>query len=317
MKSKLIPTALIVSAAAAFPAGASAADINTAVKAAGSHTTKADKALDRAVSLFEQGRDGEAARALKISRSEMGRATAAAKGANRAAKSRSDRGKAARANQLVAAQQDENIEQLVSVLDEAEGSVEKQVAAAALADTRGRDKAVAVLSKLSERGVSSKAGKGLARALAALSQNRDDEVQAEAEALASTDVSDESKATVTKAIEQNIEGQAKAGETLSGLLSSERTPDAAKAGLQRAYDAVTGEQESSADALDRACERMPAAICSFVRGVAAGGRENAQGMRDNHPSGAPSGTPSGQPSGTPGGQPSGTPSGPPSGTPAP
>lgn len=322
MKSKLIPTAVIATAALALPGGAAAADIDTAVKATASHTAKADKALTRAVSLFEAGRDAQATRALKVSRREMGLATAAAKRAGRGADNRSERARAARATERVADQQDENIEKLVGILDEADGRAEKQAAAAALADTRGRDKAIAVLAKLADRGVSSKSAKGIARALEALAQNRDEEVEVAAEALASDDVSSKSKSTVTNTVEQNVEGQAKAGAKLAELLNSDDMPEAAKQGLQTAYDAVTREQESSAQALDQACERMPAAVCESVRKVVAESRANAQEMRDNHPTGQPAGTPSGQPTGTPtgdqsGGDASSTPTGAPSGTPAP
>lgn len=215
-------------------------------------------------------------------------ASAAAKRADRGAGSRSERGQAALAIKRVAAQQDENIEELIGLLDNADGRVENEIALAALADTRGRDKAVAVLSRLSERGVSKKSGKGIARALQALSRDRDEEIEAETEALTSDDVSDQSKSTVGEAVEQNVEGQATAGTKLAELIASDRTPEAAKAGLQRAYDAVTGEQKNSAQALERACERMPEAICTFVRGVVTGARANAQEMRNDHPSGPPS-----------------------------
>lgn len=305
-KSKLLPAAVVATAVVAFPSGA-VANVDTAVKQAGSHTIKADRALDRAATLFAAGRDADAGRALKVSRREIGRATAAAKRAERRARKSSERAKAARAVGRVADQQDENIETLVGLLDEAEGRTEKQVAAAALADTRGRDKAIAILAKLAERGVSSKSGAGIARAVTALSQGRDDEVDVAAEALASDDVSERSKATLADAVEENLDGQVKAGARIAKLVGSAKVPDAAKSGLQRAYDAVIREQDSSSQALDRACEHMPAAVCERVRGVVAGARGNAQEMRDNHPSGPPNGTPGGQPTGTPAGPPSGTP----------
>jgi hypothetical protein len=84
-------------------------------------------------------------------------------------------------------------------------------------------------------------------------------------------------------------------------------PAQSKQGLQRAYDAVVGEQERSADILARFSDRMPTRIRSFVEQIVRQAREDAQEMRDNRPpppsDGDPEGDSPGAPEGTPGGPP--------------
>lgn len=305
MKSKSFPIALIATAALGFPAGASAADIQTAVDAAERHTQKAEAALDRATTLFAKGRESRGSRALSVSRRATAAAVADARRATRAADGRSDRRLAAAAQRLVAEHQDENIEQLVTLLDEADGGAETRAAAAVLADTRGRERAIAVLSRLAERGVSNRSAKGIARALVALSQDRDQEIEVEVEALTSEDVSASSAEILGDAVEANVEGQVTSASKLAELIASDSIPAAAAEGLQRAYDAVTGEQERSAAALEDACPLMPESVCTRVSEVAAGARSSAQEMRetrgpaadggDPRPDGAPASAPTGAP----------------------
>ena len=160
--------AVLVAGALAFPVGASA-HIDTGVSSVRAHTDRADAALDRAVALFETNRDGRGEQSLRRSRREMGHATAEAARLRRTADNRSERAVAARAQVLVADQLEENIEQLKGLLDEVEGLVENMVAKAALADTRGLEKAVAIIERLLEQGIPSQAVAGLNAALAALS----------------------------------------------------------------------------------------------------------------------------------------------------
>ena len=75
--------ALIASGALALPAGANAADIQTAVSAVQAHTDRADAALDRAVALFGNNSDRAARKAFATSRKEIGLAKAAAAKARR------------------------------------------------------------------------------------------------------------------------------------------------------------------------------------------------------------------------------------------
>lgn len=282
--------AVVTGALLAMPAGASA-HLQATVETVKAHTDRADRGLDRAVAMFDRSRDRRAARAFNRSRREMGLATAEAAKLRRGAESDSDRADAALARQAVAEQQDANVERLVGLLDEASGRVENKIAKAALADTRGRDKAVSILTALLEQ-VPAEAQEGIANAIAALSGGRSSEVRAEARALGSGDVSNRNKRRVAKAVESSVEGQHGAAETLGELIASEEMPAASKEGLQRAYDAVTREQERTAKILSRFSDRMPASIRAFVEQVVQQAQDNAQGMRDNRPP-----PPSGQPEG--------------------
>lgn len=166
-KGSSVAGAVLVAGALAFPVGAGA-HVQTSVSSVKAHTNKADAALDQAVALFEQNRDGRGKQSFDRSRREMGQATAEAARLRRSAKSPSARAAAARAQVLVADQQGENVEQLTGLLDEVGGRVENAVAKAALADKRGREKAIAVITALIGQGVPSGAASGLAKALEAL-----------------------------------------------------------------------------------------------------------------------------------------------------
>ena len=72
-------------------------------------------------------------------------------------------------------------------------------------------------------------------------------------------------------------------------------PAESKPGLQKAYDAVTAEHGSVAVILSRLSDRMPAFVRTFVEKIITQARTDAQGMRENHPTGPPAGTPGGPP----------------------
>jgi hypothetical protein len=146
---------------------------------------------------------------------------------------------------------------------------------------------------------------GIARAIAALSQDRDDETQATAKALVSKHVSSANKRRMAQAIDASADGQARAGATLAALIANPNMPAQSKAGLQIAYDAVSGEHGSVADILSRLSPRMPAFVRAFVERIITQARTDAQGMRENHPTGPPAGVPGG-PTAGPGGGPGAT-----------
>ena len=282
-KSASIAAVAVASAALAAPAGAGAASLETGVKSVKAHTTKADKALDRAVALYGRNRDRDAGKQFGLSRKEIAKADRVAAALARKAGDGPERAAAARARVLVADQQDENDEQLVGVLDEADGHVESKIAQAALGDTRGRDKALAILSALVDR-VPSRAQAGLSRAVVALSTDRAQEIGVEAEALASEDVSAAAKGQLAQAVQANVEGQQAAANRLAELISRSDMPEAAKAGLTTAYDAVTAEHEAAAQTLAGFSGRMPAEVRAFVEQVAAQAPQSAQTMRSSRPS---------------------------------
>ena len=302
--------ALIASGALALPAGANAASIDTAVKAVQSHTDRADAALDRAVRLFKKNSDRNARVAYAKSRKQMGLAKAAAAKARRQADTPAEHTQAALAQAIVAAELGENIEKLAAALLPADGRDENKIAAAARADTKGREKAIAILTVLMGQ-VPEQAKLGIAKAIAALSQDRDDETQAAAKALVSKRVSSTNKRRMAQTIKASVSGQDKASATLAALIADPNMPAQSKQGLQTAYNAVTAEHGSVADILSRlSSARMPAFVRAMVEGIITRTRSGAQGMRDNHPTGPPAGTPGGPTAGPNGGPGATVPAGP-------
>jgi hypothetical protein len=300
--------AAVVAGALLAPTAAQA-DVAGGVAAVTAHTTRAERALDRAVALYEDGSRERADRSFALSRRALATAARDAAKLRRQADTPREQVAAAKAQQIVAAEQDENVEKLVGVLDDVEGRAASRIAAAVVADVRGREVAIGVLTALLDT-VPEQARGALTRAIAALATGRDEELAVQAEALADANVSAAAKRKVARSVQDSVDGQAVAAERLAGLIASEDVPEQAKAGLQKAYDAVTSEHGSVAEVLSGPADGMPQGIRTFVETIAAEAREDAQAMRDNRP--AP---PAGQPEGTPGGQPEGTPTGQPQGTP--
>lgn len=289
-------TAAIAAGALLVPAAAQA-DMQKGVASVKAHTMKADAALDRAVALYEANAAARGDRSLATSRREMAAVRRDAATLRSSARTAAQEAKAARAANLVATEQDENVEKLVGALDDAPAASERKIAAAAKADVTGREKALGVLTTLLDE-VPAQGRAGISEAIAARSTGRDDEVVDQSEALTSTEVGDEAKAEVADGLEANVEGQSKGAERLAGLIAGNDVPEQAKAGLRKAYDAVVAEHGTSAVTLSAAFARLPEAIRPFVEAVVTRAREDAQSMRDQRP--AP---PSGQPEGTHAGQP--------------
>lgn len=265
-----------------FPTGA-AAHIDTAVSSVQAHTDKADSALHRAVSLFDANRDRRAQNALTRSRRQVGKANREAAKLRRQADRRREHAQAQRALRIVASQRDSNIETLLGALDEASGKVENKVAKAALTDTRGRDKAIAVLQALLDEPLPAQAEDGIMKAMASLAQDRGGELEAAGEALASDEVSPKSKRKVVRAVEHSVDGQATAAARITELLESEDMPEQSKFGLDRALKAIIAEQEAVAETLQEFSDQMPPRIREFVEQIVELAQENAQSLRDERP----------------------------------
>ncbi|UTI66798.1 hypothetical protein NBH00_11455 [Paraconexibacter antarcticus] len=182
---------------------------------------------------------------------------------------------------------------LAKLLPRTHGTVQNQVAQTALTDTTGRDKALAVLAAVA-LAAPSQAQAGLAHAVQALSTDRSREVTADAKALVSDAVTPANKQTLATAVKADITGQTTAAAKLKQLLGASSTPDAAKPGLSKAYDAVSTEHGTLADILSRFSDRMPASIRSFVTSIVTHARTDARTMHENRP------TPPSHPSGRPG-----------------
>jgi hypothetical protein len=259
------------------------------------------------VALFEAGRDARAARSLGAGQAELGKATAAAAKLLRTAETAAERRDAAKALGAVASSRDDAVETLVAALDEASGKPENAVAQAAVADTRGREKALGLLAVLAGE-LPEQAQEGVAVAIAALSTDRAPEASAEAAALASDKVSAKSKRAVAKALDANLDGQVAAAERIQELLASDALSDAAKAGLEKAYAALTADHAAAAAAVATFSEHMPRWARSFVEQVVAQAHEDATQMQETGPEPPTPPTPE-PPVG--GGQPDETPAGPP------
>ncbi len=300
---------LIACGALALPAGAQAADIQTAVDAVSAHTDRADTALDRAVALFEKNSDRAARVAYAKSRKQMGLATAAAAKARRQAATPDEHAAAGLATAMLAKEQGQNIEKLVAALIPADGADENKIAAAARADTKGREKAIAILTALLAK-VPEQAKPGILKAIAALSLDRADETNVQVKALVSPKVSNTNKRRVALTIKTSVDGQNTASAKLAALIADPNMPAQSKPGLQIAYDNVTAEHGSVADILSRLSPRMPAFVRDFVTKIITQARTDAQGMRENHPTGPPAGTPGGPTAGPSGGPGATVPAGP-------
>ncbi|HVF78806.1 MAG TPA: hypothetical protein VNA28_10950 [Solirubrobacteraceae bacterium] len=301
--------ALIATGALALPAGANAADIQTAVSAVTAHTDRADSALDRAVAQFKGGSDRAARKAYATSRKEMGLAKAALGEARRQAVTPDEHAAAAAATAVLGTEQGQNIEKLAAALIPADGADENAIAAAARADTKGREKAIAILTALLAK-IPEQAKPGILKAITALSLDRADETNVQVKALVSPKVSNTNKRRVALTIKTSVDGQNTASAKLAALIADPNMPAQSKPGLQIAYDNVTAEHGSVADILSRLSPRMPAFVRDFVTKIITQARTDARGMRENHPTGPPAGVPGGPTAGPSGGPGATVPAGP-------
>ena len=227
------------------------------------HTRRADAALARAVSLLEAGRERPALAALARSRGELSRAATAADGLLRRAGTPAGRAAAATAVRLVAAQRHRNLSELAGMLSAAGApAADRAIAQAVLIDTKARDTAVGVLRSLLLTGLPPGAEAAVATAIAAISTERRPERNAAAAALANGGVSPAAAATVTRAIDQSVRGQARAEAILGVLLG--KLPEAARPGVQRSLQAIAGEREGAAGELARVSAHGPAAVRAQV-----------------------------------------------------
>ena len=140
-----------------------------------------------------------------------------------------------------------------------------RLAKAALADARARERAVAILQDLIEEGLSDEIEAAVTQAIAALSADRAAEIAKATEVLSDPEVSKAAGRHVRLAIGVSLRGQERAEAILKELMN--QLPEAARAGLQRALDAVSAERQQSAEGLHAAAERMPAGVRRFVDGL--------------------------------------------------
>jgi hypothetical protein len=265
IRTRALGAALAAGALLALPAAASAAPVDAAAKVA-AHTDRADAARDRATELFTAGRERAAVNAVNRSRIALRHALKVSVKLVRKADTDEERGVAATAVIAVGAQMDANVPALVGLLETADWArADLLLAKSALADAKGRERAVAILKELVEEGLSDEAEAAVAAAIAALATDRAAEIATATEVLSDPDVSAAAGRRIRQAIVVSLRGQERAEAILKYLMT--QLPDAAQDGLQRALDAVGAERERSAEGLDEASERMPEGVRKFVDGL--------------------------------------------------
>ncbi|MDX6556840.1 MAG: hypothetical protein QOD86_3035 [Miltoncostaeaceae bacterium] len=269
IRNRALGAALAAGALVALPAAASAhpghgsGNAADAVAKVTAHTERADAALDRAADLFADGRERPAAGAVHRSQAALRHAVKTTARIVRKADTDEERGVAATAVITVATEMDEEIPTLVGLLDTAQSArADLRLAKAALADARGREKAIEILNDLMEAGLPAESQAAVTAAITALSTDRSAEIAKATAALEDPDTSEATGKTIRLTIDVTLDGQERAADILRQLIA--QLPDAAKGGLQRALDAVSAEREDSAEGLDEASDRMPDGVRKFI-----------------------------------------------------
>lgn len=281
--NKMTTLAALLTAAVVAAPGSALAHDTTGSAQVQEHVTRSDQALDRALAAIDEGGSTrKAARLFAASRRQLHVAQREAGALQRSARTAEEHEDAAVAALDVAEELDENVEQIVGALEQAQGRVETRLSRALVADTRGRDKAIAALSAVLDTGLSDEASEGIATAIAELSGGRDAEITAALNALTGDDLSALSQKLVSRAVKANVVGQQRAATVLAELIADETIPSAAKESLQAAHDAVGREQGASAEKLADFADRIPAAHRDFLARVEDRARQAHGGSGDEH-----------------------------------
>ena len=222
---------LTAAAALAVPAQAIAHE-RASVGSVNAHLDRASQALDQVAARVAGQDQAAAAVAFARNRVEMRRAQAEAGRVKRRSASRG-----ARALRALAEHQDGNAEAFVALAEPATGAIELQVAKAAAASVKGRDRALAELADLAGR-LPAPAREAIAIAMAAMAQDSGAEVEAIAAGIESSAVSDAAKAWLGMALAQATAGIDTAIAQLEALIP--QLPAAAQGPVQQALETVQG-----------------------------------------------------------------------------
>ena len=262
--SRTLAAAIAAGALIAIPATASAAQAPSpaAVKA---FTARADAALDRAVTMFDDDRDRAAMRQFRLSRAFLGKAKMISTRLSMAAETDAQRTRAANAWRMVALERDENLEQLLALLDKVDAHVDAIVANALLADTKHRDAAIGVIQDLIDAGVTDKAEAGLNRIIAALTSGRAAEIGAQVNLLAGVKLPGDAQMSVARAIQANLGAQARVAAVLDTLIP--QLPEESRAQLEKALDLVNDQLAAAAAMMEDVADLLPPFIRPMVQGI--------------------------------------------------
>lgn len=262
---RLLAAALAAGAIAALPTAASAAPVSVGDVAM--HTTQADAALDRAAALLDRDRQGPALAALNRSRVALGQAQRLTDGMVGRARTDAARTRAAKAVQRVGQLRDRNLTQLVAMLQDSDPRADRAITRALLADTVARDTAIGVLQGLIDAGVAPRAEGGLARAIAALSGGRAQEVGDQAQALTELTLPRPAEVALARALSRNLAGQAQASAILAALLP--QLPPSAQAEVQEALDLLNAQLEQAVQQVEAVTADLPPGVRDMVNGIVA------------------------------------------------
>jgi hypothetical protein len=232
-------TLALVGAMAMAPAAASAHPAPSPQSVA-KHVRNADQALTMVESLVSQNKDAQAAVQFARNRSQMRAAARETRRLQRRSASGAGARRAAVATRLLARQSNSNAETYAEILDEVSGELQLDIARAAASDLRARELALAVLTALMDR-VPEQARPAIARAIAALSSDGQDEVAALAAALESGALPPEVEDAVQQALQTATAAIDEAIERLNGIVG--QVPEQARPQVEQAVELVTQQLE--------------------------------------------------------------------------
>lgn len=232
-------TLALVGAMAMAPAAASAHPAPSPQSVA-KHVRNADQALTMVESLVSQNKDAQAAVQFARNRSQMRAAARETRRLQRRSASGVGARRAAVATRLLARQSNSNAETYAEIVDEVSGELQLDVARAAASDLRARELALAVLTALMDR-VPEQARPAIARAIAALSSDGQDEVAALAAALESGALPPEVEDAVQQALQTATAAIDEAIERLNGIVG--QVPEQVRPQVEQAVQLVTQQLE--------------------------------------------------------------------------
>lgn len=181
-------------------AGPVAAHEHPSPQSVAKHVRSADQALEMVETLVTHNQDARAAVQLARYQRQIGAAERETGAARRGAENGRERAAAARALAKVAREHDEAVETLAELVDEADGELQLDIAEVAQSELRGREKALAILTRLLER-LPAAAQEGIGMAITSVSAGGS-EVEELTEALESGELSSEAAAVVEGLLER-------------------------------------------------------------------------------------------------------------------
>lgn len=229
MNRSKLTAALAATAVLAVPAAASAHE-KSSTQSVRAHIRNADQALTMVADLVKDNKDAATAIQMVQNRRQT---QAATREAGRV------RGRSARAAamRLVAQQRDDNVESYAALVDEVAGDTQVDMANAIASNVNGREKALSTLTALLPM-LPAQAQAGIAKAIAAISGNGQDEVVDIVTALNSGQVSDAAQPALSTALTAASGAMFTGVNRLQGLVAG--LPGPAQGPVQNAINRVTG-----------------------------------------------------------------------------